>query len=131
MLILSCKAGDARKKCAYGWAAARVPIERGRSHSNHDNRCCAAKKSRAILTLMANQQSASSSRHRGTSRAYILQRLADAGRDDLVVAVEAGDISALTAAAHMGWHTRPPTKNGEESAKAKRARFALQRIEGR
>jgi hypothetical protein len=62
---------------------------------------------------------------RGTSRAYLLRRLREAGRDDLVEAVEARRISARAAAIGLGWlqeHLPPPDPN---DAKSKRRAFAM------
>jgi hypothetical protein len=62
---------------------------------------------------------------RGTSRAYLLRRLREAGRDDLVEAVEARRISARAAAIGLGWlqeHLPPPDP---DDAKSKRRAFAM------
>jgi hypothetical protein len=45
---------------------------------------------------------------RGNSRAYLLRRLKEAGRQDLVDAVEARRISARAAAVGLGWITEEP-----------------------
>jgi hypothetical protein len=45
----------------------------------------------------------------GTSKAYIVDRLKREGETALLNAVEAGKISALTAAVELGWVKRPPT----------------------
>src|SRR5215831_9251375 len=48
----------------------------------------------------------------GTSKAYIVQRLKDQGETALLAAVEAGKITALTAAVELGWVHRPPKRGG-------------------
>src|SRR5262245_1925531 len=63
----------------------------------------------------------------GTSKAYIVQRLKDQGEITLLAAVEAGKISALTAAVELGWVKRPPTQ-AAATHQAHRRNFQLRAI---
>jgi hypothetical protein len=63
----------------------------------------------------------------GTSKAYILDRLRREGRSDFINAIEAGQISALTAAVELGWTHRPPVL-GVHTGRAQRRDHALRVI---
>jgi hypothetical protein len=65
----------------------------------------------------------------GTSKAYILGRLRREGRTDFIDAIEAGRISALTAAIELGWVKRPPTV-GFSTNQARRRQHQLRTITG-
>jgi hypothetical protein len=71
--------------------------------------------------------------HRGTSRAYLVRKLRQSGRSDLVRAVEAGRLTALEAACEMGWRRRPrPIGTGSPNrAKRREARMRALGIDGR
>src|SRR5262245_25234972 len=51
-------------------------------------------------------QPRSTARLRGTSRAYLIDRLRREGHDDLVAAIEAGVVSAFAVAVELGWLRR-------------------------
>lgn len=61
----------------------------------------------------------------GTSRAYIIRRLALAGRNDLVEAIEAGEVSAFAVAVELGWHRRPPILGTGSTNQARRRQYRL------
>jgi|SRR5215471_5630501 len=63
----------------------------------------------------------------GTSKAYIVDRLKREGETALLEAVEAGKITALTAAVELGWVQRPPVV-GKYPHRAKRRDFQLRAI---
>jgi hypothetical protein len=65
----------------------------------------------------------------GTSKAYIVKRLKDQGETALLAAVEAGKITALTAAVELGWVHRPPRMGGS-THRAKRIQHQLRTITG-
>jgi hypothetical protein len=65
---------------------------------------------------------------RGTSIAYILQRLEREDRSDLIDAIVTRKVSAFAVAVHLGWVQRPATLRDRESHQAKRRRYALARI---
>jgi len=66
----------------------------------------------------------------GTSKAYIVQRLKDQGETALLAAVEAGKITALTAAVELGWVLRPP-KRGGSVQRTKRIAHQVRTIAGK
>jgi hypothetical protein len=66
----------------------------------------------------------------GTSKAYILQRLKREGRTALLAAVEAGKITALTAAVELGWVKRPPGTGGGNIQRTKRIAHQVRTITG-
>jgi len=64
----------------------------------------------------------------GTSKAYLLDRLARAKRFDLLDGIAQGRITVLMAAEAAGFYRRPtPTGRGSSNV-TKRKRFALQRL---
>src|SRR5262249_30949427 len=63
----------------------------------------------------------------GTSKRYIVDRLKREGETALLAAVEAGKITALTAAVELGWVQRPPVV-GKYPQRAKRRDFQLRAI---
>jgi hypothetical protein len=65
----------------------------------------------------------------GTSKAYIVQRLKDQGETALLAAVEAGEITALTAAVSLGWVKRPPVV-GRYPHREKQRQHRLRAIAG-
>ena len=65
----------------------------------------------------------------GTSKAYILDRLRREQRTEFINAIEAGQITALTAAVELGWVRRPATLGANGSA-AKRRQHQLRAIAG-
>ena len=65
---------------------------------------------------------------RGSSRRYLLQRLKEAGRDDLVEAVEARRISARRAAVGLGWIKEAPRSS--EGAQAHQRQFEMTEVFG-
>jgi hypothetical protein len=58
----------------------------------------------------------------GNSRDYLLRRLRLCGREDLVRAIEAGEVSAYAIAVSLGWQKRRPTL-GTGSPNASKRRF--------
>jgi len=67
----------------------------------------------------------------GTSKAYIVQRLKDQGETTLLAAVEAGKITALTAAVELGWVKRPPATGGGSIQRTKRIAHQVRTITGK
>jgi hypothetical protein len=65
----------------------------------------------------------------GTSKAYIVDRLKREGETALLAAVEAGKITALTAAVSLGWVLRPP-KRGGSTQRTKRIAHQVRAITG-
>jgi len=65
----------------------------------------------------------------GTSKAYIIKRLKDQGESELLAAVEAGKITAFSAAISLGWVRKSPGKGGS-THKAKRIQHQLRAITG-
>ena len=65
---------------------------------------------------------------RGSSRRYLLQRLKEAGRGDLVEAVEARRISARRAAVGLGWIKEAPRSS--EGAQAHQRQFEMTEVFG-
>jgi hypothetical protein len=63
----------------------------------------------------------------GTSKAYILDRLQREGRTDFLNAIDAGQITALTAAVELGWVKRPSLMGGSTN-QAKRRQHQLRTI---
>jgi hypothetical protein len=64
----------------------------------------------------------------GTSVEYLIKRLQDIGRDDLLAAVARREISAYAAACEAGLVTRRPVQGGGSPNQAKRRAYALHRI---
>jgi hypothetical protein len=67
---------------------------------------------------------------RGTGRDYLLRKLHDHGRDDLVAAVTAGRVSAYACAIALGWRKRPPTAGVGSPNRAKRRDAVLGELLG-
>src|SRR5262245_15410543 len=69
---------------------------------------------------------------RGSSRAYLLRRLREAGHHDLVEAVESRRLSARAAAVGLGWITErePASPAALEDGRAKRRQFAMTEVFG-
>jgi hypothetical protein len=67
-------------------------------------------------------------RHYGTSRAYVLDRLRRAGLTDLANAVERGRISAHAAAVQLGWVRRRPTLGTGSGNQARGRRYRLKAL---
>jgi len=65
----------------------------------------------------------------GTSKAYIVDRLRREGETALLAAIEAGKITALTAAVELGWVLRPP-KRGRNIQRTKRIAHQVRTITG-
>jgi hypothetical protein len=68
------------------------------------------------------------SEHRGTSRAYLLRKLRLAGRNDLVEAIEAGEVSALGVAVALGWRKRPKILGTGSENESRRRDFRLRTL---
>jgi hypothetical protein len=65
---------------------------------------------------------------RGSNREYLIRKLREAGRNDLVAAIEAKKISAFACAEALGWRKRQPIQGtGSENA-AKRRAWALHKL---
>jgi hypothetical protein len=64
-------------------------------------------------------------RTRGTSRAYILDRLRRQGHEDLAQAVERGEVSATACAVELGWTKRAPLIDGSRPQAAQRREGVL------
>jgi hypothetical protein len=65
----------------------------------------------------------------GTSKRYIVQRLEREGHTALLEAVQAGTITALAAAASLGWAKRPPLLGGS-THQAHQREFRLREARG-
>jgi len=65
----------------------------------------------------------------GTSKRYIIDRLKREGETALLAAVEAGEITALTAAVELGWVKRPPVV-GRYPHREKQRQHRLRAITG-
>jgi hypothetical protein len=65
----------------------------------------------------------------GTSKQYIVERLEREGQTALLEAVRAGKITAMTAAASLGWVQRPPLLGGS-THRAHRRDFRLREARG-
>ena len=66
---------------------------------------------------------------RGSSRAYLLQRLKEAGRDDLIEAVESRRISDRAAAVGMGW-LREYEPVSPDNSRTRRRQFEMTEVFG-
>src|SRR6516165_8579909 len=66
---------------------------------------------------------------RGSSRRYLLERLKEAGRDDLVEAVEARRISVRSAAVGMGW-LREYEPVSPDNSRTRRRQFEMTEVFG-
>jgi hypothetical protein len=64
----------------------------------------------------------------GTSVEYLVKRLHDVGRHDLLAAIARREIPAYAAACAAGLVTRRPVQGGGSPHAAKRRLFALRRI---
>jgi hypothetical protein len=65
----------------------------------------------------------------GTSKQYLVERLRRENQTALLAAVEAGKITALSAAVSLGWVRRPPRMGGS-THRAKRIQHQLRAITG-
>jgi hypothetical protein len=65
---------------------------------------------------------------RGTSKAYLISKLREHGRTDLVAAIEAGTITAYGCAVALGWRKRAPILGTGSSNRAKRRDAALEQL---
>jgi hypothetical protein len=70
---------------------------------------------------MPNEASPTPPPLRGNSRAYLVDRFKRAGLTQLAAAVEAGRLSAKTAAVELGWRKRPISSGASPNAAKKRA----------
>jgi len=66
---------------------------------------------------------------RGSSRRYLLERLKEAGRDDLIEAVESRRISARAAAVGMGW-LREYEPASPDNSRTRRRQFEITNVFG-
>ena len=66
-----------------------------------------------------------SNEQRGTSRDYLIRKLREAGRNDLVAAIEAKQVSAFACAEALGWRKRAPIRGTGSSNQSKRIAWAL------
>src|SRR6516162_738732 len=78
---------------------------------------------------MAEDPPATPRRQHGHSRAYILDRLRRENQTELAAAVEAGTLSAFSAAVQCGWIKRPPTLAAVTN-QARKRQVRLQAITG-
>jgi hypothetical protein len=63
-----------------------------------------------------------SDEQRGTSRDYLIRRLREIGRNDMVAAIEGGFVSAYACAVEAGLRKRPPIAGtGSPNATKRRA----------
>jgi hypothetical protein len=67
-------------------------------------------------------------RQHGHSRSYIIDRLKRENQTELASAVEAGTLSAFSAAVQLGWTKRPPAAGGSNTHQARKRRIRLQAI---
>jgi len=79
---------------------------------------------------MAEDSAPTPRRQHGHSRAYILDRLRRENRTDLAAAVEAGVVSAFSAAVSLGWTKRPPAVGGSDTHQARKRRHRFQALDG-
>jgi hypothetical protein len=66
----------------------------------------------------------------GTSKQYLVERLRRENQTALLAAVEAGKITALTAAVELGWVKRPPGMGGGNIQRTKRIAHQVRTITG-
>src|SRR5262249_47562912 len=71
-----------------------------------------------------------SSGHMSTSRSHLIKRLRDLGRDDLLDAIAAREISAFCAAEYAGIVKRQPTLGRGSGNQERRRHYALARATG-
>jgi hypothetical protein len=65
---------------------------------------------------------------RGSNREYLIRKLKEAGRFDLVAAIEARQISAFACAEALGWRKRQPIQGTGSPNAAKRRAWALHKL---
>jgi hypothetical protein len=69
-----------------------------------------------------------SDEQRGTSRDYLIRRLKEVGRTDMVAAIEAGHVSAFACAVEAGLRKRQPIAGTGSPNAAKRRAWAFYRL---
>ena len=69
-----------------------------------------------------------SDEQRGTSRDYLIRKLKEAGRNDLVAAIENKQVSAFACAEALGWRKRQPIQGTGSPNAAKRRAWALHKL---
>src|SRR5262245_36057754 len=67
---------------------------------------------------------------RGSSKQYLIERLKEAGRDDLIAAIEARRISARSAAVGMGWLREYEPKHTDDG-RTRRRQFEMTEVFGK
>ena len=65
---------------------------------------------------------------RGSNREYLIRKLEEAGRFDLVAAIEAKQVSAFAVAEALGWRKRQPIQGTGSPNAAKRRAWALHKL---
>jgi hypothetical protein len=69
-----------------------------------------------------------SDEQRGTSRDYLIRKLKEAGRNDMVAAIEAGHVSAFACVVELGWRKRAPIQGTGSPNAAKRRAWAMHKL---